>query len=275
MTAPPSDHAIPRDAISGARVLVGDMLTWSDLDSLEAPLAAREVVRSVIASARPSRVLLAGPRAGLLVDAVPTDIPVDILVRSLEDARTLGDRAGLHEAAELYCGGLDAFEPGHTYGLVVALGGAPRLLGPDSEGLSEAGYVACLSALLEDSGHIVLDLANQLGLSDLVSAVPDEALESDAGWYVGARGFSTRSLFARERAGVLAAANLASAATFAALPSIDHHRLLVDIDAVSEQSVAPLGLRDQVGVLAGRAMDEHVTTTPMLREPRTVLQDVV
>jgi hypothetical protein len=103
-----------------------------------------------------------------------------------------------------------------------------------------------------------------------VSAVPDETLESDAGWYVGARGFSKRHLFARERAGVLRAAGLDSVATFAALPSVDHHRLLVHVAAVAER-----GLRDQVGVLAGRAMDEHFTTTPMLREPRNVLQDVV
>ena len=270
MTADLSDHDIQRDTISGTRILVGDMLMWSDLDSLDAPLAAKEVVRAAITSARPRRVLLAGPRAGLLVDAVPTDIPVDILVRSLSDARTLGDRAGLHQAAELYCGGLDAFEPGHTYGLVVALGGPQRLLGPDSAGLTETEFVARLSALVDDDGRLVLDLANELGFSDLVSAVPDETLESDAGWYVGARGFSKRHLFARERAGVLQAAGLESEATFAALPSVDHHRLLVHVAAVADS-----GLRDQIGILAGRAMDEHFTTTPMLREPRNVLQDVV
>jgi hypothetical protein len=115
----------------------------------------------------------------------------------------------------------------------------------------------------------VLDLANQLGFSHLVSAVPDETLESDAGWYVGAHGFSNRSLYARERAGVLEAAALRAEATFAALPSIDHHRLLVDTAAVDER------LRDRIGAEAGRAVEDHFATTPMLREPRRVLQDVV
>src|SRR6478609_9826678 len=163
------------------------MLMWSDLAALETPLAAREVVRTAISAHRPRRVLLAGPRAGLLVDAVPTDVPVDLLVRALPDARTLGDHAGLHTSAELYCGGLDVFDPGHTYDLVVALGGPERLLGPDSAGLTEVEYVARLSALVDDDGRLILDLANELGFSDLVSAVPDETLESDAGWYVGAR----------------------------------------------------------------------------------------
>lgn len=270
MTAHQSDHDIQRDAISGARVLVGDMLMWSDLDSLEVPLAAREVVRAAIAAKRPRRVLLAGPRAGLLVDAVPTEVPVDIVVRSLPDARVLGDRAGLHRAAELYCGGFDAFHPGHTYDLVIALGGPQRLLGPDSQGLTEAELMERLAGHLDDGGRLVVDLANELGFSDLVSAVPDETLASDAGWHVGARGFSRRHLFARERAGVLDAAGLRAETTFASLPSVDHHRLLVSVDAMSDGA-----LRDQVGVLAGRAMDEHFTNTPMLREPRNVLQDVV
>src|SRR5689334_17160499 len=179
------------------------MLMWSDLDSLDVPLAAREILRAAIAAKRPRRVLLAGPRAGLLVDTVPADVPVDLLVRALPDARTLGDRAGLHRSADLYCGGLDVFEPGHTYELVVALGGPERLLGPDSEGLTDAQTVARLSALLDDGGRLVLDLANELGFTDLVSAVPDETLESDAGWHVGAHGFGSRHLFARERATLL------------------------------------------------------------------------
>ena len=70
MTAHVSDQDVQRDAISGARILVGDMLMWSDLETLETPLAVREVVRTAIAAQRPRRVLLAGPRAGLLVDAV-------------------------------------------------------------------------------------------------------------------------------------------------------------------------------------------------------------
>ncbi len=270
MTANLSDHDIQRDAISGARILVGEMLMWSDLESLEAPLAAREVVRVAIESRRPRRVLLAGPRACLLVGTIPTDVPVDLLVRGLPDARLLGDQAGLHQVAELYCGGLDAFTPGHTYDLVVALGGPQRLLGPDSQGLTEAETVGRLAALLDDGGRIVLDLANELGFTNLVSAVPDDTLESDAGWHVGAAGFSPRHLFARERAGVLQSEGLQPEATYSALPSVDHHRLLVHMEATREGP-----LRELAGVRAGLAMDEHFAANPMLREPRTVLERVV
>lgn len=270
MTAHLSDQDIQRDAISGARILVGDMLMWSDLDSLDVPLAAREVVRTAITAKQPRRVLLAGPRAGLLVDAVPTDVPVDVLVRALPDARLLGDRAGLHKSADLYCGGLDVFEPGHTYDLVVALGGPERLLGPDSEGLTESQVVGRLAALLDDGGRLVVDLANELGFTDLVAAVPDETLESDAGWHIGAQGFATRHLFARERAGLLEAEGLQLEATFAAMPSVDAHRVLVHDGALGDGA-----LRDQVGFHAGKAMDEHFATTPMLREPRNVVERVV
>ena len=270
MTTHLSDHEIQRDAISGAQILVGDMLTWSDLDALDAPLAAREIVRKAIEADRPRRVLLAGPRAGLLIEAVPTDVAVDLLVRSLPDARTLGDLAGLHRGAELYCGGIDAFHPGHTYDLVVALGGPQRLLGPDSRGLTEAQTVARLSGLLADGGRLVVDLANEVGFTDLVSAVPDETLESDAGWHVGAAGFGARHLFARERASVMEGEGLQLEASFAALPSVDRHRLLVRTSAMGDGR-----LRDQVGVRAGQAMDEHASSTPILREPRAVLQRIV
>ena len=270
MTAHLSEQDIQRDAISGARILVGDMLMWSDLDALDVPLAAREVVRAAIAAKRPRRVLLAGPRAGLLVDAVPTDVPVDVLVRALPDARVLGDRAGLHKSADLYCGGLDVFEPGHTYDLVVALGGPERLLGPDSEGMTDSQLVARLAALLDDGGRFVLDLANELGFTDLVAAVPDETLESDAGWHIGAQGFATRHLFARERAGILEGEGLQLEATFAAMPSVDAHRVLVHDAALGNGA-----LRDQVGFHAGKAMDEHFAATPMLREPRNVVERVV
>jgi len=270
LTAHVSDQDVQRDPISGARILVGDMLMWSDLATLETPLAAREVVRTAISAHRPRRVLLAGPRAGLLVDAVPTDVRVDLLVRALPDARLLGDRAGLHESSDIYCGGLDVFAPGHSYDLIVALGGRRLLIRHKSRGLTEAETVARLAALLDDGGRLVLDIANEMGFTDLVSSLPDATLESDAGWHVGAAGFSPRHLFARERSSVLMAQGLQAEATFAALPSVDHHSLLVHHDAGRHER-----LRDRVGVRAGQAMDEHFSTTPMLREPRTVLQRIV
>ncbi|MEO7754395.1 MAG: hypothetical protein ABIS35_13375 [Terracoccus sp.] len=270
MTTHPSDQQIQRDTVSGALILVGEMLMFSDLEDLQAPLAAREVVRSVAGATHPARILLAGPRAGLLVADVPAEASVDVLVRGLPDARLIGDLGGLQPTVSLYCGGIDVFDPDHRYDLVVALGGARRLLGPDSSGMTEAEVVVALSALLAPGGRLVVDLANELGVDDLVSAEPDPALESDAGWTVGAQGFASRSLYAHERDGVLSAAGLRREHTYAALPSFDHHCVLVGEAALADET-----LHERVVIAGTGAMDDLFAVTPLLRDPAPTLQRVV
>lgn len=258
------------DAVSGAHILVGDMLVWSDLKRLTVPLAVREVLAPLLDSTPVHRVLLAGPRAGLLVDRLPEARSIDVLVRSLPDARTLADLAGVREDVSFYCGGLDAFRPDDEYDLVIALGGPQHLLGPDSRGLGEAETVGLLAGCLRDGGHLVVDLANELGLDDLVSAQTSPRFDDNGAWHVGAAGFDGRHLFAGERDDVLRGAGVEPVATYAALPSANEHRLLVRDAGRVESTVF-----GQVIARAGTALDTHFDVTPVLRDPRAWLDRVV
>ncbi|MEO7000115.1 MAG: hypothetical protein ABI112_18720 [Terracoccus sp.] len=257
------------DEVSGARVLRGHQIEGSDLDSAPTPLATLEVFGPLLARS-PARVLLAGPRAALLVASIPSAERVDVLVRALPDIRRISDLAGLRDGVRLYCGGIDAFQADHEYDLVVALGGPERLLGPDSTGLRTGAVVGRLSGLLRPGGVLAFDLANQLGLDDLVSGRPDPLLDSDEGWYVGAEGFDSRHLFARERAPLLADHGLVPVVTYAALPSLATHRVLVRAAATDSED-----LREQATAAGGRSLDHHLEDGPVLRDPRTTLLRVV
>lgn len=259
-----------RDSISGARVLAGHLVEGSDLDRATAALAIVPVLDALQAAAPSGRVLLAGPSAALLAASLPGVEQVDVLVRTLPDVRAIGDLAGLRSGVHLYCGGLDAFTTDRRYDLVVALGGPQRLLGPDSEGMDVPQLVGHLTGLLTDTGHLVLDIANELGLDDLVSGRPDPEFSSDQGWHVGADGFADRRLFARERGPLLADHGLEAVATYATLPSAAHHRVLVRAEALTTP-----GLQQQAAAAGARCLDELLLDTPMLREPRTTVHRVV
>ena len=264
-----STGAQTHDEVSGARVLRGHQIASSDLDSAQAPLAALEVLGPLLALS-PGRVLLAGPRAALLVASIPSAERVDVLVRALPDVRRISDLAGLRDGVRLYCGGVDAFEADHEYDLVVALGGPERLLAPDSTGLQTHEVVGRLSGWLREGGVLAFDLANQLGLDDLVSARPDPLLASDEGWYVGADGFDHRHLFAHERAALLAEHGLAPVVTYAALPSLATHRVLVH-----ETALNTADLRERAAAAGAGSLDRLLDDGPVLRDPRTTLRRVV
>ena len=113
--------------------------------------------------------------------------------------------------------------------------------------------MARLAALLDDGGRLVLDLANEMGFTDLVSSLPDATLESDAGWHVGAAGFSAGTSSPGSGRASSTAEGLQSEATFAALPSVDHHRLLVHHEAVAGRAPAR-SRRGARGAGHGRAL---------------------
>jgi hypothetical protein len=267
----PADLAL--DDVSGATVLVGEMLEWSDLEHLDAPLAALEVLTPLLESRPGSRVLLAGPRAALLVASVGSAARVDVVTRSLPDARTVGDLAGLRDGVRLHVGGIDAFTGAGRYDAVVALGGPERLLGPDSRGMGAAELLAHLGGLLTPGGLLVADLANELGLDDLVAGRPAPDLDTDAAWHVGADGFDTRHLYPRERRAVLEDAGLREIACYAALPTIDTHRVLVlDRPGAPDDGVDVDGL---AVTAAASALDRHLADGPQLREPRPTVARAV
>ena len=269
MGSEPSTGGQTHDEVSGARVLRGHQIAGSDLDSAQVPLAALEVLGPVLARS-PGRVLLAGPRAALLVASIPSAERVDVLVRALPDVRRISDLAGLRDGVRLFCGGVDAFEAEHDYDLVIALGGPERLLAPDSTGLRTQQVVDRLSGWLREGGVLAFDLANGLGLDDLVSARPDPLLASDEGWYVGADGFEGRHLFAHERAALLGDHGLVPVVTYAALPSLATHRVLVH-----EAALTTADLRERVAAAAGGSLDGLLDDGPVLRDPRATLRRVV
>lgn len=260
---------VEEDAISGATVLVGDMIEWSDLAGLPAPQAASEVVRSLVDSTAPQRILLAGPRAALLLPVIPLDSWIDVIVRSLPDVRDISVLGGLHSRVSHFCGSFTSFEPARSYDLVIALGGPQRLISPDCAGLTTEQTIGRLSELLSPSGVLVTDLANELGLTDLVSAVPDPQREQNESWWVGADGFSTRAPYARERDALLGAAGLHRRATYAALPQLDEYNLLIQDDLAADPDSA-----DEILSVAAQATTQQLADLPMLRDVHDTLERV-
>ena len=261
-----------RDNVTGAEIRTGEMLVWSDLGLVAPPLAVRELVDAIVSSRAPRRVLLAGPRAALLVEAVPTSASVDVLLRSIPDSRVVSDAAGLHDRARLHVGGLDAFEGGMDYDLVVALGGPTRLLGPDSRGMGEAEVLSTLAGLLGPRGTIVVDVANEVGIHDLIAAQPLLDVDSDDAWHVGALGFDTRRMHLFELEQVRESQGLTTDALYGTYPSPDLHHLLIDGRAVAAGGAE---LHDSARVHACHAVEHHFRQTPALRDPRDTVERLV
>lgn len=257
------------DEVSGARMINGHMITTSDLDTLTAPRAIGAALQPLLADPA-HRVLLAGPRAALLVSSVPRAQRVDVLVRGLHDVRRIGEMAELREGVRLFCGAADAFQPDDSYDLVIALGGPERLLGPDSRGMGVDELIGRLTGFVREGGHLVVDIANELGLDDLVSGRPDPSLSSDERWHVGALGFDSRHLYPNERASVLDRHGLVPVVSFSALPSLDASRVLLRTEALDTPD-----LRGRAANSSGHALDSLLADGPVLRDPRPTLTRVV
>ncbi len=261
-----------RDNVTGAHVLTGEMLVWSDLGRVAAPLAVEVVVDDVVRCRAPQRVLLAGPRAALLVESLPSDAKIEILLRSIPDSRVVSDAAGLHDRASLHIGGIDAFDDETGFDLVVALGGPTRLLGPDSTGMGEADVVATLADLLAPDGTLVVDVTNELGLHELLAAQPLLDVDDDDAWHVGADGFNHRCLHLAELEVIRQDQGLTTDALFGAYPTPDAHHLLVDGAALAEGKP---GLTDAARLHSCRAAERHFQNIPALRDPRITVERLV
>lgn len=261
-----------RDGVTGAEVLTGEMLAWSDLGWIAAPLSVDVVVAEVVRSRSPQRVLLAGPRAAALVETLPESAHVEILLRSIPDSRVASDAAGLHDRASLHIGGLDAYSNDKGFDLVVGLGGPTRLLGPDSTGMGEAEVLTTLSDLVADGGTLVADVANELGLHELLAAQPLLDVDSDDAWHVGADGFNHRRLHLVELESWRQDQRLTTDALFGAYPSPDQHHLLVDGAAVAAGGPELTGA---ARVHSCRAVERHFQDVPVLRDPRGTVERLV
>ncbi len=269
MTTHLSDHGSSATASPEPRILVGDMLVWSDLDSLDAPLrGAREIVRQTVERQRPRRVLLAGPRAGLLIGAVPTDVAVDLLVRSLPDARTLATWPAAPRGGPALLRWTRCLQPGpdlrpRRRARWSAASARPRLAGARPS----PRRVERLSSAARRRRSPRPRPRQRAGIRPTsCRPCPTRRCDSDAGWHVGADRLrhpatsSPTSAPPRSRSGRLQLLT----ATYAALPSIDHHRLLVRDSRPGGGAPS----RRPAGAAAGPAMDERPARRRSCVSPR-------
>lgn len=258
------------DEASGSRLIGGDMLAWSDLNRLTASSAVGFLVARLARRTGAGRVLLAGPRAAALLDAVPPELDVDLLVRGLPDARTLSSHARERTALHVYCGGLDRFQPGQAYDLVVALDGPEVLLTPDSPGMSHAATARYLTERVAPGGAVILSFANELGLDSVFRLELHSVYDDDSQWFRGAPGFDSRRLFARELNGVLDGAGIEVERRYCVFPSSERLSLLVADEATADPTVSS-GIEASIARIEG----EHFCTTPSLVDPYALARRVL
>lgn len=117
-----------------------------------------------------SRVLLAGPHATELIDAlVDRCAAVTCLVRSHVDAEALARRHARHPKVRVLCGSLDRFAPAGDHDVVLALGGLGRLHSPDGRQLGWEEALDRLIAATAPDGMLLLGVENPLGVHRLTS----------------------------------------------------------------------------------------------------------
>lgn len=250
------------DPVSGARLIGGEMLQWSDLDAGVSPGVSRQFLLRLLPSlAQSGRVLSVGPRASRCFEDMPAGVEVDVLVRGLPDARHLSSVAQLRRGVTVYCGSLDRFIPPGNYDLVVALDGPPGLCSPDSVGMSHREILQRFAKWLAPSGQLVVVLENDLGFDSLFRLRSAEE-NSDSAWYRGAAGFDRRPLYYREVDDVLHSAGLTAAGVYAAFPSIEEVGLLVGRDCVEEEALA-----STAAALAAQIEATHFSDQPALVDP--------
>lgn len=248
------------DPASGCKLIGGEMLHWSDLSGDRSPGGAAPFLMRLLPSLPDtSRVLLAGPRAALLVDVLPERLSVDVLVRGLPDARELSNSTRVRRDVTVYCGSVDRFDTVAEYGLVVALDGPDVLMSPDNEGIGSAELLEKLSGWLSTDGVLMATVVNELGCDRMFRLGVYEDHRLDSAWHRGATGYDDRHTYHHELESRLNKASLTPLATYAAFPAVDSPTLLVS-EAVSDETYP--SVRAAAGTLAARLESEHFAKQP-------------
>ncbi|MCE1179844.1 MAG: hypothetical protein LWW86_12575 [Micrococcales bacterium] len=265
-TPSPDDRQF--DPVSGAEILPGDIIDWSDLDETATPTAIGMVLARLIGQRHPERVLLVGAQAASLLETIPASCQVDVLVRGRVDGETLSARMATRVGGSLYCGAIDRFADDEGYDLVVALGGPSMLASPDTGGIGERELLGRLAELVRDGGCLVAGVENGLGLDSFL-ATKRTLAGTPAGWHLGATGFDARPLFERELDEALAERGLAGAALMSVYPSASRPVLVLRQEAFDDPALLPTTRRLLVEVLT-----EHFSHTEALQSPSSVADRV-
>lgn len=261
------------DPPSGALLLGGDMLHWSDLEHTRPSSATAYLLSRVITKHRPRSVLLLGPCAAQHLDAVPTP-EVGILVRGLPDARQLSALARERDELRVFCGGFDRFPNDRRYDLVVCLDGPATLATPDSPGASQAELLALIDKVLAPEGVAVVSVDNTMGLDQALRLEVRAAFDDDAQWFRGAPGFAQRSPYRRELPELLADAGLVVRQGYSAYTSSRAPVLLVDDEVAGESAASDAVRRTLTAFLQHLTATRH-SRTPALTDPYAAARKVV
>jgi hypothetical protein len=251
------------DQVSGARLVGGEMLAWSDLASRPSPGVAEQLVgRLVPASGSLGAVLLVGARAAQLVERLPAATTVDVLVRGLPDARTLAVAAKLRSGITVHCGTFESFDPDRTFDLVVDLDGPDHVVSPDGQPITQAALLARLAGYLTPEGQLVACVANELGVEELFRLDVASRRDDDSAWGWEAPGEARRPLYRRELEPALEAAGLVAVGTYAVVPSSGDATLVVTSECAADPVVGPV-----VAALGAAVLANHYTERPALADP--------
>ncbi len=127
-------------------------------------------------------------------------------------------------------------------------------------------------ASLAPGGTLVVDVANELGLHELLAAQPQLDVDSDDAWHVGGDGFNHRRLHLAELEDAGQDLGLTPDALFGAYPTPDTHHLLVDGAALV---AGEPGLTAAARLHSCRAAERHFRDIPALRDPRSTVERLV
>jgi SAM-dependent methyltransferase len=232
----------------------GEMTDWSDREPVGGPLLTHLISRLEPLG---RRVLVAGPHAPALIDALAAYAEVTCLVRAQRDAAALGDRRGV----TVRCGSLAKLTDSDHYDVIVALDGVERLCSVEGPQYDWTESVQALRRALRPGGALLLSVENELGVHRLVDRTTVTFAHTEDAWLplgeFGSKPGSPERLESRLAAEGLTVGWLGtawpspSAPAFAATPAMLRY--------------GPAGA---LGAAASAAMAAAYAGTPVLSDPR-------
>lgn len=167
-------------------LLRGAMQNWSDLalGSLGDSALVRRLLEGRADGVQ--SVLVVGAHSLELMVGIAQSVPrLDIVTRSIPDARSIADALRQVDGARVFCGGLDDLVVrGETYDLVIALDDLDRVVSQESEAPPWSTVLDQVRQLVADGGTVVLGVENEIGLHRISSLRSPYTANDDGDWAV-------------------------------------------------------------------------------------------